>query len=351
MPAAGAAEDERVALAEGIVRAFIARELQDDFRAALRAAGPSDAQLGAAMTGWGLAWDDSTPREERVSRLVAALQTEKQARKLAPWLARSCVRLQGRTRRSIAEVMGRHRARVEAMKLQEAEVLTLVAYTGPSFVIFNAIFRGFPQRTLDLLEGDAASGPNRMPTTLFCTISGLVKVSRCTEIPAGGKVYRGLGRMLLPQNFWVPRGAPAWCGGVERSIMSTTTSKAVALHYSGGRGTVCELELGKIHIGAETGWLSQYPLEEELTLPPFTCLEANGEPRRERTPGGDLVIFPLKVRLSARCCAWQCPSFQKFHIYFIFTSFSAWQWCCPAILVLFISRFYVFTMEHETSPS
>ncbi len=72
------------------------------------------------------------------------------------------------------------------------------------------------------------------------------------------------------------------------------------MSYSGGRGTVCELELGRIHIGGEISWLSQYPLEEELTLPPFTCLERNGEPRVERTPESEIVIFPLKVRQRMR---------------------------------------------------
>ena len=39
----------------------------------------------------------------------------------------------------------------------------------------------------------------------------------------------------------------------------------------------------------------QYPGEKEITFPPFTCLEADGEPRLERTKEGEVVIFPLKV--------------------------------------------------------
>ena len=45
----------------------------------------------------------------------------------------------------------------------------------------------------------------------------------------------------------------------------------------------------------------QYPGEAELTFPPFTCLEANGEPRLERTSDGEVVVFPLKVRLERGC--------------------------------------------------
>ena len=39
----------------------------------------------------------------------------------------------------------------------------------------------------------------------------------------------------------------------------------------------------------------QYPGEAEVTFPPFTCLEADGEARLERTKDGEVVIFPLKV--------------------------------------------------------
>ena len=40
----------------------------------------------------------------------------------------------------------------------------------------------------------------------------------------------------------------------------------------------------------------QYPGEKEITFPPYTCLESDGEPRLERdVHGGEVVIFPLKV--------------------------------------------------------
>ncbi len=55
------------------------------------------------------------------------------------------------------------------------------------------------------------------------------------------KFYRGLGSMLLPHEFWVPHGSPPWRGGVERALMSTTADKAVALHYTNGKGTVVEI--------------------------------------------------------------------------------------------------------------
>ncbi len=39
----------------------------------------------------------------------------------------------------------------------------------------------------------------------------------------------------------------------------------------------------------------QYPGEKEITFPPFTCLESDGDPRVERNARGEVVIFPLKV--------------------------------------------------------
>ena len=39
----------------------------------------------------------------------------------------------------------------------------------------------------------------------------------------------------------------------------------------------------------------QYPGEKEITFSPYTCLEADGDPRVEHTGEGEVVVFPLKV--------------------------------------------------------
>jgi hypothetical protein len=41
--------------------------------------------------------------------------------------------------------------------------------------------------------------------------------------------------------------------------------------------------------------MEQYPGEKEITFPPFTCLEADGDPRVEQHAMGEIIIFPLKV--------------------------------------------------------
>jgi hypothetical protein len=78
--------------------------------------------------------------------------------------------------------------------------------------------------------------------------------------------------------------------------MSTTTNWNVAVQYSGvdkKRGNVFEIEVGRIDIGADILWLSQYPGEAEYLFPPLSCLEVNGEPRLK----GDVIVFPLLMNL------------------------------------------------------
>ena len=81
--------------------------------------------------------------------------------------------------------------------------------------------------------------------------------------------------MLLPHEFWVPHGNPAWRGGVERALMSTTADKSVALHYSDGKGTVVEVDVCRIQTGGDVCFLS-------MVLPhphsPLMCLPASFQP-------------------------------------------------------------------------
>ena len=63
---------------------------------------------------------------------------------------------------------------------------------------------------------------------------------------------------------------------VEYGLMSTTTSLKTAVDYSGvkkERGTVFEIQVGRIDVGASIQFLSQYPGEAEYLMPPLSCLE------------------------------------------------------------------------------
>ena len=76
-------------------------------------------------------------------------------------------------------------------------------------------------------------------------------------------------------------------GGIEYGFSSTTTDKGQALEYAtGGKGTdadaggaamtIFEMQMGMVDRGADLTWLSQYPHEREVLLPPLTGIEALG---------------------------------------------------------------------------
>jgi hypothetical protein len=53
----------------------------------------------------------------------------------------------------------------------------------------------------------------------------------------------------------------------------------------------------------------QYPGEKEITFPPYTCLESDGDARLERAAkGGEVIIFPLKVSARLLPVATSSPS-------------------------------------------
>ena len=86
-------------------------------------------------------------------------------------------------------------------ELSRAEVIGLRLYTGPLFVLYNAVLRGFPDKDVALLL-DKEGRENRYETTIFVIASGVTKLSKITDIPPDRKVYRGLGGMILPRQFW-----------------------------------------------------------------------------------------------------------------------------------------------------
>ncbi len=89
-------------------------------------------------------------------------------------------------------------------------MLAAYLYMGPCFMAYNGIYRKFPASIIELLKGDdtTSTPANTMPTTLFCLSSALMKLGRDTKLPENGKVYRGMGAMHLPSQFWVPRRKP-----------------------------------------------------------------------------------------------------------------------------------------------
>ena len=248
------------------VDAFVQKELKADLDKALRAgfatldavladfgvasAAGLDVSLRKLLEHWGRPGADAAQREELILAAVDALDSAERWEEVSVWVGLFTVRLQGRTRVGIEVLMKRERMLIAYYQLTKSEVLSINIYTGPEFVLLNGILRNFPSKIVDLLQG------NTLCTTIFCISSGLKKIGLRTELPRDGFVYRGLGKMLLPQQFWTAQGTPAWKGGVERALMSTTSDKAVAMFYANGRGTVVEISVGRAHMGGDVSFIS-----------------------------------------------------------------------------------------------
>jgi hypothetical protein len=175
-----------------------------------------------------------------------------------------------------AKVNGQLRKLSEPEMIVE-EALGLRLYTGPLFVKYNGVLRGYTSKVPFLQKqligyccaasveeefaaasigfAEAKGKANIYTTTLHVINSGIVKTSKLTY---AGKVYRGVSGMALPPEFWKPNEHGVK-GGIEGAFMSMTTDKKVAMQYaaSGGRGIVFEIQMGMIDRGADISWLSQ----------------------------------------------------------------------------------------------
>ena len=89
---------------------------------------------------------------------------------------------------------------------------------------------------------------NRYATSIHVLVSASLKLLRTGRIPRSRKTYRGLGTTKLGTEWFEDDERGARCG-VELGFMSTTTSRQVALDYSGvkaaqGVGAVFEFDVG-----------------------------------------------------------------------------------------------------------
>lgn len=118
--------------------------------------------------------------------------------------------------RSLKELM-EHPLSVEAGLVKE-ELIAMMLYTGPLFVKYNAVLRDFPKASVDALKG------NTYTTTIYCIVSGIIKLSKVMRLPDNRMVYRGMGGLDLPESF-LEQDKWRISGGVEYGILSTTTDR------------------------------------------------------------------------------------------------------------------------------
>jgi ankyrin repeat protein len=84
----------------------------------------------------------------------------------------------GRVIHPIDELLQKPRAK--AAKLTREEMIAIVMYTGPCFVIYNAVLRQFPLDIYTVFK----DGNNLFPTTIFVLVSAVNKLSRYMNIGA-----------------------------------------------------------------------------------------------------------------------------------------------------------------------
>jgi len=148
--------------------------------------------------------------------------------------------------------------------LTREEVIAIRLFTGPMFMKYNARLRQFPAALVAALKG------NGFVTTIHAVVSAIIKLSRTWKIPYDRKVYRGLGGMLLPQKFW-DEDAFGCRGGVELGIMSTTTTRDIAIMYSGtekGRPTILKSKSGRSTVAHLCGGSVNIRVRTRLSCPP-----------------------------------------------------------------------------------
>ncbi len=132
---------------------------------------------------------------------------------------------------------------------------------------------------------------------IHAIVSGISKLSQVSGVPGDRILFRGTGGMRLPDCFYL-EDETGVRGGVERALLSTTTARAVAVHYIDGRDlpTVCCIQVSAVSKGASLSHISQFPGEDEVLMPPGSFLEVVGRPRVVQLEDGKSVLeIPMQI--------------------------------------------------------
>ena len=99
--------------------------------------------------------------------------------------------------------------------------------------------------------------------------------------------------MKLPKSFMEPNNFNIQAG-VEYGFMSTTLDRKVAEQYSKGASDrpsiIFDMKMGMVNRGAFLGWLSYYPHEREILIPPLTGLEVRVHDFHLQLPRVDVTL-------------------------------------------------------------
>ena len=176
--------------------------------------------------------------------------------------------------------------------LTRAEVIALVLYTGPMYMLYNTVLRKWPVAKYEELK----SKDSLFPTTICVLVSAVQKLAQVMELPPGTVLYRGIdGNMELPPQFTTP-DAYGCLGGMEPGFMSTTSDWNTALSYTSGcLPKVLAIVVGAVDRGADISQYSQYPGEREYLWNPRAFLQPAGGAELRVTDKGLIQLLHVKV--------------------------------------------------------
>ena len=209
----------------------------------------------------------------------------------------------GRDRRLLSQLMQCDEI-TSGSVITEEEVIALRLYTGPMFMFYNSVLRGLLSRERNKRPGDEEEDIEvKYKTTIHMISSGIVKLAEILARSAVGsrKIYRGMSGMMLPDCFF--KGDKlGWKGGVEIAFMSCTRDRDVALQYlgKGKMPVIFEIEVSQVDRGASLQWLSQYPGEAEVLLPPLSNLEVTQDPKILMHKGKAVLVFPMQLNVNLK---------------------------------------------------
>ena len=206
---------------------------------------------------------------------------------------------------------------VKEGRLRRCDVFALILYTGPMFVIYNALLRGFgfcgavapgiefasdefwaQWKAVDINAWVERSG-HRFTNTIHALASAIKKLQGLAAQEPSTRLYRGLGGLSVAE-------FAASLGFTDRAFMSTTKHRDIALEYSGVHkglvGTVMCIETSTTNNGAVLLRFSQYPEEEEMVW--NACSFLQHLPGREEVlllpEGGVVRIYHVLVTANSR---------------------------------------------------
>lgn len=207
---------------------------------------------------------------------------------------------------------------VKKVGLIWVEIVSTILYTGPMFIMYNAILRGVGfcgevELGVDLWSADGKfkqqiesvtvkdrmeKAGHRFASTIHSLASAVKKLQRVSTGVQGTWLYRGLGGLGI-EDFLTGHGF------TERAFTSTTKSLDVALEYSGAKssawGTVLAMEISEVDQGAVLEDFSQYPGEEETLWNAYSYMEPlRGKEHIIITDSGPVKLVPIKMNANGR---------------------------------------------------